>query len=166
MDFIGQAHWFLIMHIAQGSDFSITSDQSQYALLIGEKYLNHGQSFQTQSMNRVLPDTFVSTKEDCIPTEDDAKKLEDEVQLEYASAVGALLYFTYTRVDILFVVTKLAKYMKMPGQSHFQALTGFRVSQFFFKIVSAIDDLSQKTLLPKPYHDRGENCSKYSPCTL
>ena len=42
--------------------------------------------------------------------------------MEYSLAIGSLIYLFNTRPDITFAVTKLAKFMRVPGQEHFRAL--------------------------------------------
>jgi len=42
--------------------------------------------------------------------------------LDFASCIGSLIYLSQTWTDIIFAVTKLAKFTKKPGNRHFAAL--------------------------------------------
>lgn len=55
-------------------------------------------------------------------TEKKATELVEEYKLDYASCIGSLIYLSQTRTDIIFAVNKLAKYMRKPGKTHFDAL--------------------------------------------
>ena len=45
--------------------------------------------------------------------------------MEYSLVIGSLIYLLNTRPDITFAVTKLAKFMRVPGQEHLEHSTIF-----------------------------------------
>jgi hypothetical protein len=118
-----QAHWFLGMRISQLGNYDITLDQSRYAKGIVERYLN-GSNIELRSKphSKPLPDDFIATKEDMSKTEEEAIRLEKEYGFAYSSVVGALIYILSTRPDLTFAVSKLAKFMRLPGKKHFEAI--------------------------------------------
>ena len=69
-----------------------------------------------------LPLDFVPGKDDCSPTEEVALELAAEFNIDLASCVGALIYLGMTRVDIAHGVNKLAKFTRLSGRAHFNAM--------------------------------------------
>jgi hypothetical protein len=123
LKYMDQAHWFLGMRISQQGNYDITLDQSRYAKGIVERYLN-GSNIELRSKphSKPLPDDFIATKEDMSKTEEEAIRLEKEYGFAYSSVVGALIYILSTRPDLTFAVSKLAKFMRLPGKRHFEAI--------------------------------------------
>ena len=113
----GSAHWFLTMRIQRDRFENFTLDQARYALNIVIKYL--GTSEQKKITNRHLPHDFEAARQDCSTSELEVKKLADEFRFEYRSVICSLIYLLNTRPDIMFAVTKLAKFMQYPGKKHF-----------------------------------------------
>ena len=72
---------------------------------------------------RPLPSEWEATKKHESKNEQDSKKLSEQYRMECSSIIGSLIYLLNTRPDITFAVTKLAKFMRVPGQEHFRALT-------------------------------------------
>ena len=54
---------------------------------------------------------------------EEVKKLSTEYRIDYPSGIGSLIYLPNTRPDITFAVTKLAKFMWIPGREYFKQLT-------------------------------------------
>ena len=123
VEFMGRAHWFLSVRIAQDKDFNYTLDQNRYANMILTKYLGKiATNITTTETKRPLPEDFVPSKLDCSKSESEVETLTAEYRIDYASTVGALIYLSHTRVDLAYSVPKLAKFLKYPGRKHFQAL--------------------------------------------
>ena len=116
----GSTHWFLAMIIQRDRFGNFILDQARYTLNIGLKYL--GTSEQRKVTNRPLPHDFEATREDCSKSESQVKTLADEFRFEYISAIDSLVYLLNTRPDIMFTVTKLAKFMQYLGRKHFLAV--------------------------------------------
>jgi hypothetical protein len=123
LELIGQAHWYLGTRISQLANFDIELDQSRYCAAIVKKYLDVAGA---PKVNRVhstpLPLEFIPTSDDCSKDETAAKILEGEYNLDFASCIGSLIYLGMTRCDIVHAVNKLAKYTRIPGKNHFEAL--------------------------------------------
>ena len=121
--YLGQAHWYLSTRISQGQDFTITIDQSRYSHSIVQRFLD------VAGDKKVLKHHSCPLPQDCMPSIDDCSKsleivlkMQEEYNIDYASCIGALIYLSYTRPDIIFTVNKLAKFMKAPGKYHMQYL--------------------------------------------
>ncbi len=69
----------------------------------------------------ILPEEFVPSVEDCSKDEEIAKTLQEKYEIDYASCIGALLYFSYTRPNISYTAVKFAKYTRHPGLVHMEA---------------------------------------------
>ena len=64
--FMGWAHWFLPVRIAQDKDFNYTLDQNIYANMILTKYLEKiAPDITTTEKKRYLPEDFIPSKSDC-----------------------------------------------------------------------------------------------------
>lgn len=120
VDFQGQAHCFLAMRILRDRRGNFTIDQSRYAKNIVTKHL--GKMHLDAKINRPLPSGWEPKKNDCAKDEQEVKSLNKEFNFEYPSVIGSLIYLLNTRPDLTFAVTKLAKFMKMPGRIHFQTI--------------------------------------------
>ena len=68
-----------------------------------------------------LPTEFVASKEDASENYMQAKELEEEFRLEYASLIRMLIYLMNTAFIIHFPITKIARFMALPGRTHFKA---------------------------------------------
>ena len=62
------------------------------------------------------------TKEDCATDLFALKELEYEFQLDYPVVIGCLLWILNTYPRLQFAIRKLAKYMRLPGRTHFRAI--------------------------------------------
>jgi hypothetical protein len=69
-----------------------------------------------------LPNDTIFTKDDCSKNIFELKELECEFQLEYPVVIGCLLWILNTYPRLQFAIRKLAKYMRLPGRTHFRAL--------------------------------------------
>ena len=120
LQFQGHAHWFLSIRILRDKSKNFTIDQSRYAKNIVKKYLGHSEPLG--KVYRPLPAEFIATKENCSKTDVEVRQLSEEYRIEYPAVIGSLIYLLNTRPDLMFAVTKLAKFMRMPGRFHFQAV--------------------------------------------
>ena len=124
---MGQATWYLQSRIKQCTDFSIILDQSRYAALVLQRYINHVADVEiTQKMkNRYatpIPTTAIFTKEDCSSTYSDVVKIQQEFGFEYAAVIGSLIYLMNTYTKLNYAIRKLARFMQFPGRTHFKIL--------------------------------------------
>jgi hypothetical protein len=69
-----------------------------------------------------LPSDTIFTKDDCSANMFALKELETEFQLEYPVVIGCLLWILNTYPRLQFAIRKLAKYMRLPGRTHFRAI--------------------------------------------
>jgi hypothetical protein len=123
LELLGQAHWYLGSRIRQLANYDIELDQSRYCKSIVRKYLETaGCAKNLRQHDTPLPSGFIPTADDCSAKEEDAKELELQYNIDFASCVGSLIYLGMTRTDILYAVNKLAKYTRRPGRNHFEAI--------------------------------------------
>ena len=125
INFLGQAHWYLSTQINQENDVIIIIDQSRYChCSVVKHFLKAGETKRVQCEHVAPPhNNFVITSQDCTPSlEASLIRKQQEYNIDYASCIGASIYLSYTRANITFTVNKLAKYMKLPGEHHMQAL--------------------------------------------
>jgi hypothetical protein len=123
LELLGQAHWYLGSRIRQLANYDIELDQSRYCKSIVRKYLETaGCAKNLRQHDTPLPSGFIPMADDCSAKEEDAKELEVQYNIDFASCVGSLIYLGMTRTDILYAVNKLAKYTRRPGRNHFEAI--------------------------------------------
>ena len=99
----------------------MTLDQSRYCLAVVKKYLGDA-SPGGRKVDRPLPTGFEASKEDSAKNQDFVQTMQAKYGIHYASCIGALIYLTATRTDIIFAVHKLARFMSAPGKRHFWAM--------------------------------------------
>ena len=127
VDLMGQAHWYLQSRITQHEDFSITLDQSRYAKLVAQRYLEPTilaslNDTEKEKYAAPIPVTSVFDKADCSANHLDVLDLQEEFKFEYASVVGSLIYAMNTFAKLQFAIRKLARFMRLPGKKHFKIL--------------------------------------------
>ena len=120
VEFKGLAHWFLSMRIARDKFGNYTLDQSRYTLSVVDKYL--GAVSNRKKVNRPLASGWEPSKKHCSQSDAEVDALSSEYRLDYPAVIGSLIYLMNTRPDIIFAVTKLAKFMRYPGRDHFVAV--------------------------------------------
>ena len=69
-----------------------------------------------------LPSTFIPSKQDCSKNEQEVNQLSDQYGIDYSSAAGSLIYLIKTYIHQQFAVMKLAKFSRLPGKVHFEAM--------------------------------------------
>ena len=124
---LGQAVWYLQSRITQCTDYSIILDQSRYAALVLQRYLNGTSetAITPQMKNKYAtptPTTALFTKQDCSETYVDVITLQAEFGFEYAAVIGSLIYLMNTYVRLNYAIRKLARFMQLPGKNHFKLL--------------------------------------------
>ena len=65
---------------------------------------------------------MIFTKDDASKNDVQVKDLMWKYNVHYRACIGALIYLTATRANILFPVSKLAKFSANPGEKHFAGL--------------------------------------------
>ena len=65
---------------------------------------------------------MILTKYDASTSDEQVEKLTRELNINYRTCIGLLIYLLSTRVDLSFVVQKLAKFSSNPGKVHFEGL--------------------------------------------
>ena len=126
VDIMGHAHWYLQSRITQHTNYDVTIDQSRYIALMCNRFMpNIGVENITErellKYAALLPTEFVASKEDASENYMQVKELEEEFGFEYASLIGMLIYLMNTAFVLHFPITKLARFMALPGRTHFKA---------------------------------------------
>jgi len=123
LELIGLVHWYLGTRINLLANYDIELDQSRYCTAIIKKDLDVAGAPKVERVHSTpLPLEFVPTSDDCSVDEAAAKTLESKYKIDFASCIGSLIYLGMTRCDIVHAVNKLAKYTRLPGRNHFEAL--------------------------------------------
>ena len=123
MNFLGYAHWFTSIRIYQLKDHSISADQYKYATSIVAKYLDTITVKICKKFYKTrFPADIIFTKEDVSASDGQVEKSTREFNIHYRACIGSLIYLLSTRVDLSFVVHKLAKFSPNLGRVHFEGL--------------------------------------------
>ena len=97
----------------------ITLDQSRYCSHVVERYLRGKKYDSNRKRDTPLPPSIKLSK----TWSTEKKGIEKFDELDYRACIGSLIYLaTGTRYDIMFAVTKLAKFVRDPGVKHYAAL--------------------------------------------
>ena len=115
----GHAHWFLSMRIAQDKFGNYTLDQSRYTKNLVKKHLG---MVTYGNIKRPLTESWVATKTDMSQHVNEVQQSKEEYCIDYPSAIGSLIFLLNLQPDITFAVTKMARFMRMPGKIHYQGL--------------------------------------------
>ena len=96
---------------------SISVDQARYATSIVAKYLDTATVKLSNTFYKTtLPAYMIFTKEDVSTSDEQIERLTREYNIHYRACIGSLIYLLSTRVDLSFVVHKLAKFSANPGK--------------------------------------------------
>ena len=118
--FLGYAHWFMSIIMSQLKDHSISVDQARYATSIVAKYLyTTTVKLSNKFYKTTLPADMIFTKEDVSTIDEQVEKLTREYNIHYRACIGSFIYLLSTRLDLSFIVHKLAKFSANPGKVHF-----------------------------------------------
>eukprot|EP00253_Pinus_taeda_P031816 PITA_31816 len=96
----------------------IEVDQSENGVFISQvKYVEAVlKRFNMQDSKAAMTPTVMGLK---LTKEDNSKDFDPSL---YKSIVGSLMYLTATRLDIMFVVSLISKFMERPKEAHWQAV--------------------------------------------
>jgi hypothetical protein len=124
---LGQLHWFLQARVTQHESYDITLDQSRYAASMVARFLPNESITNPTLTDRKkydspLPRDFSFTKQHCSEEYNEVLGWEKIYGFEYASVVGCLLWVLNTYARLQFPIRKLAKFMRLPGERHFEAI--------------------------------------------
>ena len=109
--------------ISQLKDNFISVDQARYATSIVAKYLDTAKvKVSTNFYKTTLIADMIFTKEDVSASDEQVEKLNREYNIHYRDCIGSLIYLLSTRLDLSFVVHKLAMFSANPGKVHFEGL--------------------------------------------
>ena len=123
VNFLGYAHWFMLIIISQIKDHSISVYKARYATSVVAKYLDTATvKTNTNFYEITLPSDMIFTKADESTSDEKVEKLTSELNFHYRACIGSLIYFLSTMVYLSFVVHKLAKFLSNPGKVHFEVL--------------------------------------------
>ena len=107
--------------ISQLKDHSIYVEQARYVTSIVAKYLDTAKVKASKKFYKTtLPSDMIFTKEDVSTSDEQVERLTREYNINYRACIGSLIYLLSTRVDLSFVVHKLAKFSANPGKVHFE----------------------------------------------
>jgi len=124
LELLGQAHWYLGNRMRQLADFDIELDQSRYFKSLVKRYLETAGCPKVLRYHTMpLPSGFIPTCDDCSSNEHDAQQLSLDYNIDFASCVWLLIYLSMMHTDIIYAINKLAKYTRLNGRPHFEALT-------------------------------------------
>ena len=104
-------------------DHSISVDQARYATSIVDKYLyTVTVNTSTNFYQTNFPSDMIFTKSDISTSDDKVEKLTREFNICYRACIVLLIYLLSTRVYLIFVLQKLAKFSSNQGRLHFEVL--------------------------------------------
>jgi transposase InsO family protein len=110
----GELTWYLGMKITRTRE-AMTVSQELYTVTILERM-----NMQDCNPAPTPATTDLPSADDCPSTPEEKAAMRD---IPYRSALGMLLYLSVcTRGDIMYIVSRLAKYVSNPGIKHWQAL--------------------------------------------
>ena len=99
-------------------DHSISLYKARYATSIVAKYLYTAIVKLSKHFHKnTLPAGMIFTKDDTSTSDKQVENLTREFNIRYIASIGSLIYLFYTRVDLSFVVYKLAKFSANIGAS-------------------------------------------------
>ena len=108
-NFLRYAHWFMSIIISQIKDHSISVDQAVYATSIVEEYLDTAiGKASTKFYKTTLPYDMIFTNDDTSTSDEQVEKLTRKLNIYYRACIVSFIYLLSTRVDLVFVVHKLA----------------------------------------------------------
>ena len=115
----GRAQWYISMKLRQLNNYDIVIDQDRYVQSLLQRFLNTVRMpILDKKTSTPIPTDFVYSKDDLAETEDASKILQRKYNIDFRALIGCLLYLTYTRIDIVYSINKLAKATHRPGEYH------------------------------------------------
>ena len=123
VSFLGYAHWFMSTRVYQMKDHSIFVDQARYTTSIVSKYLDTATVTTSRKFYKTtLTSDIIFAKDDASSSNEKVDNLNREFSIHYRDCVVSLIYLLSTRVDLSFLVQKLAKFSSNHGKLHFGGL--------------------------------------------
>jgi transposase InsO family protein len=113
---VGPLSWFLGMSVEQGSDYTVTCDQSQYIDKLIEKFVSPRESSVIKHGMPCNPITFQK-----LSTAQNDMERDKMDKLPYLQLIGSLLWLTLTRPDIYYYCTILCSFMHDPSPNCYYA---------------------------------------------
>ena len=111
IEFLGQAHRYLLARTTQSTDFCITLEQLCYCKSVLNHYLKKtGMKHNNKHHYIPLHYDFVPSIEDCAATDEESKKIQEGYNIDFASCIGDLICLAYTHPDIIYMVAKFLKF--------------------------------------------------------
>ena len=108
VNFLVYVHWFMSIRIYQMKDNSISVDQARYGTYIVAKYLDTAKVKTIANFYKtIFPSDMIFIKADTSTSDKQVDKLTRELNFQYISCIGSLVYLLSTRVDLSFAVHKL-----------------------------------------------------------
>ena len=115
----GKANWYLSMQITQLENKDKIIDQNRYLQSVLQRFLGSVRLPVSSTKHTTpLPRDFVASKDHLCDNAEASKALQEQYNLDFRAFIGCLIYLMYTRVDIVFVVNKLAKFTHCPSEYH------------------------------------------------
>ena len=97
--------------------------QSRYDTSVVEKYLYTNTVKTSKTFyNTNFPYNIIFAKADAYTSDEQVDKLTREFNIHYRSCIGSLIYLLSTRVGLIFVVHKLARFSSNTDKVHFGGL--------------------------------------------
>ena len=88
VNFLGYAHWFMLIRISQLTDHSISVDQARYATSMVAKYLDIATvKVSNKFYKTTLPADMIFTKEDVSTSDEQVEKLTRESNIHYRACI-------------------------------------------------------------------------------
>ena len=101
-------------------DHSISVDQDRYATYFVAKYLDTSTvKTNTKCYETILPYNMIFTKYYVSNSDEQVDKLTREFNIKYKYCIVWCIYLLSKRVDLSFIVQKLAKFSSNNGKVHF-----------------------------------------------
>ena len=115
VNFLGYAQWFMSIIIYRMKNHYISVYQARYATIVAKHLDNATIKAGTKFYKTTLPSYMIFTKADASTSDEKVEKLTREYSIHYRACIGSFIYLFYARVDLRFVVHKLAKFSDNPG---------------------------------------------------
>ena len=123
MNFLGYAHWFMLIIISRMKDHSISVYKDRYDTSIVSKYFDTAAVKTSEKFYKTtLTSGMIFTKADVYTSDEQVDNLIKEFNIHYRACIVSFIYLLSKRVDFSFAVPKLAKFSSNPGRVHFEEL--------------------------------------------
>ena len=126
VNFLGFAYSFMSINISQ-LKYYYTSVYQARCYTSGVAKYQYTATFNKSTIfyKITLTSDMIFTKDDASTSDDKFEKLTREFNIHYRACIGSLIYLLSTRVDLSFVVRKLAKFSSNLGKLYFEGFIQF-----------------------------------------